>query len=50
MYKLTKKEKIELDNYWNFIDCFKPYGKKSTYHKNIKREFKGISWLNNSSI
>lgn len=49
MYKLTKKEKIELDNYWNFIDLFKPYGKKSTYLKNIKKKFKEYSWLNNSA-
>lgn len=42
MHKLTKKEKIELDNYWNFINVFNPYGKN--------RNFKKISSLNYHSV
>lgn len=38
MHKLTKNEIIELDNYWNFINIFKPEYKKN------------ISWINNSAF
>jgi len=34
MHKLTKKQKIELDNYWNFINVFRPFGKYRKYKKN----------------
>jgi hypothetical protein len=38
MHKLTKNEIIELDNYWNFINIFKPEYKKN------------ISWINNDVL
>jgi hypothetical protein len=38
MYKLTKNEIIELDNYWNFINIFRPDYSNS------------ISWINNDAF
>jgi hypothetical protein len=47
MYKLTKKEIIELDNYWKFINIFKIHGKDTLYLKYLKK-IKDVSWLDNS--